>query len=49
VVAEGVEEPDQLELLRADSCDLAQGYLLCGPLAAADATAFSDAGRTAVS
>jgi diguanylate cyclase (GGDEF)-like protein len=49
VVAEGVEELDQLELLRADSCDLAQGYLLSRPLAAADAAAFPDGDRTKVS
>ncbi|MEX5718749.1 putative bifunctional diguanylate cyclase/phosphodiesterase [Geodermatophilus maliterrae] len=32
VVAEGVEEPAQLERLRAQGCDLAQGYLLHRPL-----------------
>jgi EAL domain-containing protein (putative c-di-GMP-specific phosphodiesterase class I) len=39
VVAEGVEEPDQLERLRADACDHAQGYLLYRPLPAEDAGA----------
>jgi diguanylate cyclase (GGDEF)-like protein len=39
VVAEGVEEPDQLDRLRADACDHAQGYLLYRPLPAADAGA----------
>ncbi|HEX2072229.1 MAG TPA: EAL domain-containing protein [Geodermatophilus sp.] len=39
VVAEGVEEPTQLARLRADACDLAQGYLLYRPLPAADAGA----------
>jgi EAL domain-containing protein (putative c-di-GMP-specific phosphodiesterase class I) len=39
VVAEGVEQPDQLERLRADACDSAQGYLLYRPLTAADAGA----------
>jgi predicted signal transduction protein with EAL and GGDEF domain len=39
VVAEGVEEPEQLEQLRADLCDHAQGYLLHRPLRAADAAA----------
>ncbi|MGR7024163.1 putative bifunctional diguanylate cyclase/phosphodiesterase [Geodermatophilus sp. URMC 62] len=34
VVAEGVEEPVQLERLRAQACDLAQGYLLHRPLPA---------------
>jgi diguanylate cyclase (GGDEF)-like protein len=42
VVAEGVEEPDQLELLRADACDLVQGYLLSRPLPAAAVSAFRD-------
>jgi EAL domain-containing protein (putative c-di-GMP-specific phosphodiesterase class I) len=37
VVAEGVEEPAQLEWLRAQQCDSAQGYLLSRPLPAADA------------
>ncbi|WP_116450907.1 putative bifunctional diguanylate cyclase/phosphodiesterase [Blastococcus litoris] len=37
VVAEGVEEPDQLERLRAQACDQAQGYLLYRPLRAEDA------------
>jgi EAL domain-containing protein (putative c-di-GMP-specific phosphodiesterase class I) len=32
VVAEGVEQPEQLERLRAESCDHAQGYLLHRPL-----------------
>ena len=39
VVAEGVEEPAQLTRLRADGCDLAQGYLLHRPLTAAAAGA----------
>jgi EAL domain-containing protein (putative c-di-GMP-specific phosphodiesterase class I) len=37
VVAEGVEEPEQLDRLRADACDHAQGYLLSRPLPADDA------------
>lgn len=32
VVAEGVETEEQLELLRAQHCDMAQGYLLSRPL-----------------
>ena len=32
VIAEGVEEPGQLELLRAWQCDEVQGYLLSKPL-----------------
>jgi len=39
VVAEGVEEPHQLERLRADACDQAQGYLLYRPMPAEDAGA----------
>jgi diguanylate cyclase (GGDEF)-like protein len=39
VVAEGVEEPEQLEQLRADACDHAQGYLLHRPMPAEDAGA----------
>jgi EAL domain-containing protein (putative c-di-GMP-specific phosphodiesterase class I) len=33
VTAEGVEERDDLELLRAEGCDLAQGYFFSKPLA----------------
>jgi diguanylate cyclase (GGDEF)-like protein/PAS domain S-box-containing protein len=36
VVAEGVEEPEQLEFLRAAGCRLAQGYLLCRPIPPGD-------------
>jgi diguanylate cyclase (GGDEF)-like protein len=39
VVAEGVEEPDQLARLKADDCDQAQGYLLYRPMTASDAGA----------
>jgi len=35
VVAEGVETEDQLALLRAEGCELVQGYLFSRPLAAA--------------
>jgi len=31
VVAEGIETPDQLEVVRASGCDFAQGYLLGHP------------------
>lgn len=31
VVAEGIETPEQLELIRAEGCDRAQGYLLGRP------------------
>ena len=39
VVAEGVEEPEQLAQLKAAACDHAQGYLLYHPLTPADAGA----------
>ncbi len=32
VVAEGVETPEQLELLRSHECDIAQGFLISRPL-----------------
>lgn len=38
VIAEGVETADQLHFLRTHSCDEAQGYYICRPLAAADIT-----------
>jgi EAL domain-containing protein (putative c-di-GMP-specific phosphodiesterase class I) len=38
VVAEGVETPAQLALLREQGCDLAQGYLFAKPGAADDVT-----------
>lgn len=39
-VAEGVEEPGELEVLREIGCDAAQGYLLQRPVPAAEMTAF---------
>jgi diguanylate cyclase (GGDEF)-like protein/PAS domain S-box-containing protein len=36
VVAEGVETPQQLEILRSEGCHQAQGYLFSRPLPAAD-------------
>jgi diguanylate cyclase (GGDEF)-like protein len=39
VVAEGVESAEQLEYLREQRCDLAQGYFMARPLSAQDMTA----------
>jgi EAL domain-containing protein (putative c-di-GMP-specific phosphodiesterase class I) len=36
VVAEGVETPEQLELLRGFDCDQVQGYLISKPLPLAE-------------
>lgn len=36
VTAEGVETPEQLELVRAQKCDQIQGYLISRPVPAAD-------------
>lgn len=36
VTAEGIEEPQQIELLRELGCDMAQGYLISKPLDAND-------------
>jgi len=40
VVAEGVENKTQLEFLRSNGCDEAQGYLYSAPMPAADFAAF---------
>jgi diguanylate cyclase (GGDEF)-like protein/PAS domain S-box-containing protein len=40
VVAEGVETPEQMDLLRDQGCDLVQGYLIAKPLPANDFSAF---------
>jgi EAL domain-containing protein (putative c-di-GMP-specific phosphodiesterase class I) len=36
VVAEGVETPEQLDLLRGFECDQVQGYLISKPLPLAE-------------
>ncbi|MBP8226944.1 MAG: EAL domain-containing protein, partial [Pararheinheimera sp.] len=40
VVAEGVETREQLELLRQQGCDIAQGYLIARPVPQAELTGF---------
>ena len=47
IVAEGVETAEQLELLRARGCDLAQGNFLCPPATASEAQRWIE-GRLAV-
>jgi EAL domain-containing protein (putative c-di-GMP-specific phosphodiesterase class I) len=42
LVAEGVEDPEALELLWQMGCKGFQGYLLAKPLSAADFVAFRD-------
>jgi diguanylate cyclase (GGDEF)-like protein/PAS domain S-box-containing protein len=43
-VAEGVETPAQLEVLRSLGCDLAQGYLFSRPVSRDEAVALTDQG-----
>jgi diguanylate cyclase (GGDEF)-like protein len=43
VMAEGVEQPAQLAMLRAHGCQQAQGHLFSPPMPAADTTAFVSA------
>ncbi len=40
VVAEGIEEPEQAETLRALGCDLGQGFLFARPMNAENSLAF---------
>jgi len=49
VVAEGVEEPSDVERLRRLGCDLAQGYWFAKPMPAAELSAWLDARRRAPS
>jgi EAL domain-containing protein (putative c-di-GMP-specific phosphodiesterase class I) len=46
VIAEGVEQAEQLEYLREQGCDLAQGYYMARPLSAADMTAMLQGRRS---
>ena len=39
VVAEGIEDAGQLEFLRAEGCELGQGFHLARPMPAAEVTA----------
>jgi diguanylate cyclase (GGDEF)-like protein/PAS domain S-box-containing protein len=43
IVAEGIERPEQLELLRAMGCGLGQGYLVARPMAAAGIESLAEA------
>jgi diguanylate cyclase (GGDEF)-like protein/PAS domain S-box-containing protein len=47
VVAEGIERPEQLELLRAMGCGLGQGYLVARPMAAGGIEALAAASEPA--
>ncbi len=51
VVAEGVETKEQLEILRAQSCDIIQGYLFSKPIPVDDISPFllSDAAKKILS
>jgi diguanylate cyclase (GGDEF)-like protein/PAS domain S-box-containing protein len=40
VVAEGVEEPEQVDLLRLKGCDFVQGYVFAKPMPANEATTY---------
>ncbi len=44
IVAEGIERPEQLELLRAMGCGLGQGYLVARPMTAQRIESFADIG-----
>jgi hypothetical protein len=43
IVAEGIERPEQLELLRAMGCGLGQGYLVARPMTAPGIESLADA------
>jgi EAL domain-containing protein (putative c-di-GMP-specific phosphodiesterase class I) len=45
VIAEGIETPEQLALVRRVGCAYGQGYRLCPPLPAVQLSALLDEGR----
>jgi diguanylate cyclase (GGDEF)-like protein/PAS domain S-box-containing protein len=45
IVAEGIDRPEQLELLRAMGCGLGQGFLVAKPMTAPGIEAFADPNR----
>lgn len=47
VVAEGVEDKEDWELVRSTGCDLAQGYFIARPMPAVDIPAWIEAWKTA--
>lgn len=47
VVAEGIERPEQLDLLREMGCGLGQGYLIARPMAASEVAALAGSEITA--
>ena len=49
IVAEGIERPEQLELLRAMGCGLGQGYLVARPMTAPGIETLAVADRAALS
>ena len=45
VVAEGIENPEEVEFLRSLGCDFGQGYLFSMPMPADEATALIERDR----
>ena len=40
VIAEGIQSPEHLDFMRANNCDIGQGFLFCKPLPAEDISTF---------